>query len=69
MVQPKERGGRRRSDWYAICMEEREFVSINKTNGEECCAKKTANIQLCSAIYTLWAKDKVNIKAGRVRLE
>ena len=43
VVQPKEKGRRRTSDWCAICMEEYEFLSINETIGEECCVKKTAN--------------------------
>ena len=68
VVELKERGRRRTSDWCCICMEEYEFMSIDEITGEKCCVKKTAKCLLCRATYTLWRKEKMRrkIKVGRV---
>ena len=42
VVESKEMGRRRTSDWCCICMEEYEFMSIDEITGEKCCVKKTA---------------------------
>ena len=52
VVESKEKGRRRTSDWYCICMEEYEFMSIGEITREKCCVKKTAKCRLCQAIYT-----------------
>ena len=62
VVESKERGRRRTSDWCFICMEEYEFMSIDEITGEKCCVKKTAKCLLCRATYTLWRKEKMRRK-------
>ena len=42
VVESKEKGRRRTSDWCCICMEEYEFMSIDEITGEKCCVKKVA---------------------------
>ena len=70
VVEPKEKGRQRTSDWCGICMEEYGFMSINEIIGEKCCGKKTAKSWLCWGIYTLWRKRRkreVNVKVGQAR--
>ena len=62
VVESKEKGRRRTSDWCGICMEEYEFMSIDETTGEKCCVKKTAKCRLYRAIYALWRKEKITGK-------
>ena len=62
VVESKEKGRRRTSDWCRICMEEYEFMSIDAIIGEKCCVKKTAKCLLCRAIYILWRKEKMRGK-------
>ena len=62
VVEPKEKGRQRTSDWCCICMEEYEFMSIDEITGEKCCVKKTPKCRLCRAIYTLWRKEKMRGK-------
>ena len=62
VVESKEKGRRRTSDWCCICMEEYEFMSIDEITGEKCCVKKTAKCRLCRAIYILWRKEKMRGK-------
>ena len=59
VVESKEMGRRRTSDWCCICMEEHEFMSIDEITGEKCCVKKIAKCLLCRATYTLWRKEKM----------
>ena len=47
VVEPKEKGRRRTSDWCCICMKEYEFMSIDEITGEKCCVKETAKCRLC----------------------
>ena len=47
VVESKEKGRRRTSDWCCICMDEYEFMSIDEITGEKCCVKKTAKCRLC----------------------
>ena len=62
VVESKEKGRRRTSDWCCICMEEYEFMAIGEITREKCCVKKTAKSLLCRAIYTLWRKEKMRGK-------
>ena len=62
VVEPKEKGRRRTSDWCYICMEEYEFMSIDEIIGEKCYGKKIAKCVLCRATYTLWRKEKMRGK-------
>ena len=68
VVESKEKGRRRTSDWCCMCMEEYEFMSIDEITREKFCVKKTAKCRLCRAIYTLWRKEKMRgkIKVGQV---
>ena len=47
VVESKEKGRQRTSDWCCICMEEYEFTSIDEIIGEKCCVKKTTKCRLC----------------------
>ena len=40
VVESKEKGRGRTSDWCCICMEEYEFMSIDEITGEKCCVRK-----------------------------
>ena len=52
VMESKERGRRRTSDWRCICMEEYEFMPIDEITGEKCCVKKTGKMStLPSYIY------------------
>ena len=60
VVESKEKGRRRTSDWCCICMEDYEFMSIDETTGEKCSVKETAKCRLCRAIYNLWRNEKMS---------
>ena len=62
VVESKEKGRQRTSDWCCICMEEYEFMSIDEITGEKRCVKKIAKCRLCRAIYTLGRKEKMRGK-------
>ena len=44
VVESKETGRRRTSDWCCICMEDYQFMSIDEITGGKCCVKKHKNV-------------------------